>query len=752
MSKSHGLLHFTRTNFSRETIIRVRFISRLLELNLTRQELIMRLSVARHRWITLLKMLGVTALYTVLAELVMRYAATGFTNIIYPSSGLGLAAVLMGGKRYALCVYLGALLINVIANNSLLLTVSLPIGSTLEALFAAGLLTRNNKQFINLCSVGDYLRLAVFAGVIGSGIAAIPGATLLLVTGAIPADTYFLNLSHWWMGDALGIIMITPLILVWRQLPVEWLTPQKLLEVALIFGLTFLFGQIVFLDWFHATAGVFAKGFLMFLFITVTAVRLGTHGTTAVLTLVAGQGLIGAMTGAGYFANDFIESKMTNYWLYIVTLSLVGMALASYINERNKGEATLQEREQRLRTIIETEPECIKVINANGKLLEINAAGLAMLEADSLAEAQQQRLLNYIHPEYHAAFATLHQRVLSGKNGKLKFEITGLKGTRRWLEIHAAPLRDTNGKTTMILGITRDITEQKHAEEEIRHLAFYDPLTSLPNRRLLLERLKQSIQMGLRDGSQMALLALDLDRFKPVNDCFGHGAGDELLRQVAGRLNARLRDMDTVARLGGDEFIVLLDNITRPEDAARVAEAIITDLSKVFQLPQCRDVQIGVSIGISVFPEHGDNPEILMSHADTALYKAKDKGRGGFAYFSEDLTLAVRKRIDLETRLRAALHQQYLRVFYQPQIDIASGRIIGAEALVRWQDPTEGLITADRFIAIAEETRLIMAIGEWVLRETCRQGRLWMDEGLPFLGNGKLLTYQVRLDCYIPPM
>jgi diguanylate cyclase (GGDEF)-like protein/PAS domain S-box-containing protein len=304
-----------------------------------------------------------------------------------------------------------------------------------------------------------------------------------------------------------------------------------------------------------------------------------------------------------------------------------------------------------------------------------------------------------------------------------------------WVTITAVKI---NGITSRYIATMSDITEYKNATDKIHRLAFYDPLTALPNRRLLLERLEHGIERCERDGEIMAVLMLDLDKFKPVNDTLGHLAGDQLLQQVAKRLLKRLRNSDMTARLGGDEFIVLLENITQIDDAAQVAEEIINDLKQPFFLnieheTKEKEVHIGVSIGISIYGEHGTTPQSLIDNADLALYKAKDNGRNCFAYFSEEFTLAAHKRIELEALLRSIIEKDQLRVHYQPQVDIETDKIIGAEALIRWESSVEGFHSVSEFVAFAEETGFISIIGEWILRETCRQGRQWLDAGFPAL-------------------
>lgn len=300
-------------------------------------------------------------------------------------------------------------------------------------------------------------------------------------------------------------------------------------------------------------------------------------------------------------------------------------------------------------------------------------------------------------------------------------------------------------KVTHYVGVFSDISKLKESEQKLNYLAHHDMLTHLPNRLMLQSRLEQSLAVAKRNGKQLALLLLDLDRFKDVNDSFGHAAGDELLQQVAALLKDRLRQVDLVCRMGGDEFALLLDDIQHPEDAGLVAHEMIEAISRRWSLNNGCDVAIGGSVGISIYPTQSEDAEALLQHADAALYRAKSEGRGCFQYFTEELTRDARGRLELEARLSRAIENQELEVFYQPQVDIVSGELIGAEALVRWQDPEKGLIGPADFIPLAEQTGLINPIGSFVLKQSCAQLKAWLDKGFkPISMSVNLSTVQLH--------
>ena len=398
----------------------------------------------------------------------------------------------------------------------------------------------------------------------------------------------------------------------------------------------------------------------------------------------------------------------------------------SDISQRKATEAEL-----RIAAAIFESHEGMFVTDANEIILNVNQA-FTRMTGYSANEAIGQTP-RFISSGRHdkAFYAVLWQNIhdTGGWQGEIWNRRKNGEIYPEWLTITA--VKGNNDKVTHYVATLTDITDRKMTEETINQLAFYDSLTQLPNRRLLNERLKHAIDVGHRTGKQLAVLMLDLDKFKPVNDNFGHTAGDELLQQVAQRVTSRLRKVDMVARLGGDEFVILLEDIGQYETIARIAEAIIYDLSQPFIIAQNHSASIGASIGIAIYPQHGDSAELLMDNAVTALYHAKFQGRSCFAYFSEELTQKARERLALEVRLRRAIEQKELRVYFQPQIDIISGRLVGAEALVRWYDPVYGCVMPGDFIALAEETGLIVALGEFVLRETCRLGQKWLNAGFP---------------------
>jgi diguanylate cyclase (GGDEF)-like protein/PAS domain S-box-containing protein len=328
-----------------------------------------------------------------------------------------------------------------------------------------------------------------------------------------------------------------------------------------------------------------------------------------------------------------------------------------------------------------------------------------------------------------AAREVLRRAAEDGAAVETEFRIVQPSGAERCVRVQARGERDGRGGVVAVFGICQDVTERKRSEERIRYLAHHDALTGLPNRALFLDRLDQALARAAREDELVAVLQLDLDRFKDVNDTLGHAAGDHLLHVTADRLRRCLRRQDTVARVGGDEFVVLLPGLKRPTDAARAAEQIVRAVGEPVPYDG-REIHTAASVGITVYPLDDTQPSQLVRNADIALYRAKAEGRGTYCFFVGGMKAEVERRELLETELRRALAEDEFSLDYQPEVDLAAGQVAGFEALLRWRHPERGPIVPAEFLAVAEESGLMGPIGELVLRRAALQMRGWLDAGL----------------------
>jgi diguanylate cyclase (GGDEF)-like protein/PAS domain S-box-containing protein len=418
---------------------------------------------------------------------------------------------------------------------------------------------------------------------------------------------------------------------------------------------------------------------------------------------------------------------------------LADMAIVRDITERKRAEKALRESEEKYSSFFQHSNDAIFLHDLDGTILDVNEKVL-----DQFQYTKSEILLMKVGDLHTDDALPVSKRAFERvvEKGFLNFEIDFRKKNGEIFPAEVSSSLFKIGGREVIQGIVRDVTDRKRAVEQIAFMAYHDPLTNLPNRHLLKDRLQQTLAASKQYNRMLAVLFLDLDNFKRINDTLGHDEGDKLLKSVADRIQGYIRNSDsiarleagqgetTVARLGGDEFTIVLTEIKHINDAAKVAQRILDLFHEPFEI-ESHELFITTSIGISVCPDDGDTVDTLLKHADTATYHAKNQGRNNYQFYRESMNITTVERLDLENKLRRALDKKEFVLHYQPQLDTKTQKITAVEALIRWRHPDKGMMLPMTFIPAAEETGLIIPIGEWILHTACNQNKAWQKAGLP---------------------
>ena len=404
-------------------------------------------------------------------------------------------------------------------------------------------------------------------------------------------------------------------------------------------------------------------------------------------------------------------------------------------------DAHLRESEEKFRLISESSKVGIFQLDGNGHCLYANEEMMAITGL-TLEQLQAQGWLGVVHPDDKRRVADQFQLLFKGVEISLDCSLYLADGAVKWVTGNIAPLHDAARQQKGYLGTLSDITELKQAFDQLEQMAFYDTLTGLANRRLFRNRLEHMLGNISRSGSGVALILIDLDHFKHVNDSMGHDSGEALLTVISERLKHCVRFTDTVSRLGGDEFAVILPNVPDTLTVSNIAEKILFALSKAVLLDD-QEISISASLGISMAPEDTSNAENLFKNADLALYKAKEEGRNNFKFFTSEMNTLLVDHLKMVSQLRQAIEQENFYLQYQPQIDLISGQLVGFEALVRWRHPERGFVSPVQFIPVAEETDLIIPLGRWILKTACQQMRALSDAKL--VNNRAVMTVNLSI-------
>ncbi|WP_020167481.1 MULTISPECIES: bifunctional diguanylate cyclase/phosphodiesterase [Methylotenera] len=675
------------------------------------------------------KFVLVALAYVVTAKLglMVPYKASIVTLMWLPT-GIAVGAIMRWGNLSLPAIFSAATFIELSLGVPFISSLAIACTNTLAPFVTAALL--NQFQFNRSLTRQRDIALIIAASAFGMLISATGGTFSLYNSGLISADNLQSTWSVWWIGDTVGALLALPLILNIHKASLRINTKQSYQFVAwlMIFALCeFMLAALV---------PSLNRKFMLSLFLIMpvliwASMNFGIVGGSFVVIILSSVAVWFTSQGHGSFYSVYIDQGLFSLWIFMITLVVMMLLISVLQSERNLAENALRNNDTQLRAVINGALDGIVTIDESGALIEFNPAaerifGYTKHEVigKSLAEVMIPPALRQAHNEKHKQF------VLTGKkhifDRRVELNAMRADGTEFPVELTLTSLKN-NGQT-IVTGFIRDISLQKKALLEIEKFAYYDMLTGLPNRRLLLDRFQRAVVTSKRAKSYCALIFIDLDHFKLLNDTKGHDVGDHLLIEVAHRIQQTIREGDTVARLSGDEFIIIIENLDANESTAyqqvtEVAQKLLLELNKSYPL-ELFEFNTTASLGLTLFNSDELSFEDHLRHADTSMYQAKAAGRNTYRIYDQITQDNLERSFAIESALQEALKENAFYLHYQSIVDV-NQQVISAEVLLRWKHPTLGNISPTEFIPIAEKNNQIIKIGYWVIQQTCEQLKKW---------------------------